>query len=674
MGLDPGSLSSIVLVSSPETGPGGRVAFVATKIDVRANRYVSSLWLFENGAYRPLTGGGEDRCPKWGPQGLIAFTSRRGFKEGEKGASISIVSPDRGEPWILARLRFGAYSMEWLPDGTGILALSRIPLDEKEWKDYGERSVLKSERIPLWFNGEGWVFDRFSHLHLVEYPSGNVERLTSGEYNITAFAVSPDSSMVAYAASESMIEPYLHRIHLLDLESRRTRLLAEGYTVSGLAFSSNGERLYVRGHRRERGFATHHKIYEVEVDTGKARCITCGMDRNTVNGVNSDVKGPSCTRDLQVGPDGKLLFPVNEGGRVKVYHYDPSSGSVGEALSLEGYTIDEFSVSRDFAAFTAMSPMEPKELYIWRNGAYERVTDYNRGLRESVRRSVSLSHHRVKTRRGYWVEYWVLGPRDKRCERCLPWILYIHGGPKTSYGYGFMHEFHVLASNGFYVIYSNPRGSDGYTEEFADLRGRYGEDDYEELMLVVDDALSKHSELDPGRGGVTGGSYGGWMTNWIITKTSRFRAAATQRSCSNWFTFWGLSDIGWWFSQDLHGLEEPWKDPQGYIEKSPFFKAHRIETPLLIIHSTEDYRCPLEQAVQLFTALKVRGVKARIAIFPGENHDLSRSGRPRSRIERLQAILEWFKENLGNGGRESDCRESVWEWESPSPNAGEPPR
>ena len=203
---------------------------------------------------------------------------------------------------------------------------------------------------------------------------------------------------------------------------------------------------------------------------------------------------------------------------------------------------------------------------------------------------------------------------------------------------------------GFAVVYSNPRGSDGYSEEFADIRGEYGEKDYDELMRIVDEAPSLYPALDPYNVGVTGGSYGGFMTNVIVGKTSRFKAAVTQRSCSNWVSFWGESDIGWYFAKDLFKLPDPWEDPEGYTRHSPLYKAGSIETPLLIIHALEDYRCPPSEAIQLFTALKVQSREVKLALFPGENHDLSRRGRPRQRLKRLQLITGWFKEKLSKKG------------------------
>jgi len=211
-----------------------------------------------------------------------------------------------------------------------------------------------------------------------------------------------------------------------------------------------------------------------------------------------------------------------------------------------------------------------------------------------------------------------------------------------------MFEFHMLASQGYYVLFSNPRGSDGYDEEFADLRGRYGERDYRDLMEFLDNVLKTMERIDPDRIGVIGGSYGGFMVNWIITHSNMFKAAVSQRSCSSWFTNFGSTDIGYYFDPDQIG-GYPWSDFEKYWDKSPLKYVENAETPLLLIHSLEDYRCHVIEALQLFTALKVLGRKTRLVLFPEENHELSRSGKPRHRAERLKHILNWFDEHLKKG-------------------------
>jgi dipeptidyl aminopeptidase/acylaminoacyl peptidase len=195
------------------------------------------------------------------------------------------------------------------------------------------------------------------------------------------------------------------------------------------------------------------------------------------------------------------------------------------------------------------------------------------------------------------------------------------------------------------VFFCNPRGSDGRGDKFADIRGKYGSIDYEDIMRFTDLVLDKYPFIDEDRVGVTGGSYGGFMTNWIIGHTNRFKAAVSQRSISNWISKFGTTDIGYFFVEDQIG-STPWDDLDKLWDHSPLKYADRVVTPTLFIHSEEDYRCWLVEGIQMFTALKYHGVDARLCIFKGENHDLSRSGRPKSRLRRLEEISKWFDKYL----------------------------
>jgi dipeptidyl aminopeptidase/acylaminoacyl peptidase len=225
-------------------------------------------------------------------------------------------------------------------------------------------------------------------------------------------------------------------------------------------------------------------------------------------------------------------------------------------------------------------------------------------------------------------------------------IVEIHGGPRSAYGNSFMHEFQLLAGQGYAVMYINPWGSGGYAEDFqTGLPEHYGEQDYLDIMEAVDHCIKTYDFIDTAHLGVLGGSYGGFMTNWIITHTDRFRAAVTMRSISNWVSFFGTSDIGWTFGlREMGGV--PWIDEEKYMSKSPIRYVKNVKTPTLILHSEEDYRCPMEQGEQLFTALKFLGVPTELVRTPGENHELSRSGKPKHREIRLEHILRWFKTYL----------------------------
>lgn len=238
------------------------------------------------------------------------------------------------------------------------------------------------------------------------------------------------------------------------------------------------------------------------------------------------------------------------------------------------------------------------------------------------------------------VKGWVLLPKDYDSSKSYPAILDIHGGPKTVYAPVYYHEMHVWANAGYIVLFANPRGSDGKGDAFADIRGKYGAIDYEDLMNFTDAVIEKYS-VDERRLFVTGGSYGGFMTNWMVGQTKRFTAAATQRSISNWVSFCGTSDIGHTFGIDQAG-GHPVLDMKKLWDQSPLKHAMNVTTPLLFIHSDKDHRCPMEQAEQFHSVLKTNGVDTRFIWFKNENHELSRSGKPHARIKRLDEIQSWF--------------------------------
>jgi len=297
--------------------------------------------------------------------------------------------------------------------------------------------------------------------------------------------------------------------------------------------------------------------------------------------------------------------------------------------------------------YTFMTADSPKELYLYEDGRTTRLTAFNDFAREALGFS-RPEHFRFRASDGAEIDGWVLMPKGGGRR---PWVLYIHGGPKTAYGWSFMFEFQLLASRGYAVVYTNPRGSDGYSEEFADIRCRYGERDYQDLMEAVDYVLA-HFELDERRAAVAGGSYGGFMTNWVVGHTDRFAAAITQRSICDWVSMFGTTDIGWYFVEDQICCS-PWRDRDRCLEKSPLLYADRVKTPTLIVHSIEDYRTWLDQGVAFYTALKLNGVETKLVLFPGESHELTRKGKPRHRLEDLRQKLDWLDRHLGKNLKSS---------------------
>lgn len=243
------------------------------------------------------------------------------------------------------------------------------------------------------------------------------------------------------------------------------------------------------------------------------------------------------------------------------------------------------------------------------------------------------------------LEGYVMKPVGFEKGKKYPGVLAIHGGHKTAYGSVFYHEMQCWANNGMFVIYCNPRGSDGRDNKFAHIDGRYGMEDYSDLMRFTDACIERYEELDGGNMGVAGGSYGGFMTNWIVGHTDRFRCAVSQRSISNWIYHFGTSDTG--YQTPLSRIEgDFWSDTPAYWDHSPLKYAYRCKTPTLFIHADEDYRCPADGAMEMFTVLQFNGIESRMCLFRGENHELSRSGKPVNRLNRLKEINGWLQGHL----------------------------
>ena len=297
-----------------------------------------------------------------------------------------------------------------------------------------------------------------------------------------------------------------------------------------------------------------------------------------------------------------------------------------------------------FRSFVGFRELKLQELYKLENSEEIQITDFN-GWVNKVKKLSYPERLTFQTKEGITIEGWVMKPVDYEEGKKYPAILNIHGGPKTVYGEIFFHEMQYWANEGYVVFFCNPRGSDGRGNAFADIRGKYGTVDYEDIMKFTDVVLEKYPFINKERVGVTGGSYGGFMTNWIIGHTNRFKAAVSQRSISNWISKFGTTDIGYYFVEDQQAAT-PWSDVEKLWFHSPLKYANKVQTPTLFIHSEEDYRCWTVEAFQMFTALKYHGVEARLCLFKGENHELSRSGKPKHRIRRLKEITNWFNKYL----------------------------
>jgi dipeptidyl aminopeptidase/acylaminoacyl peptidase len=649
----PHDLFRIRSLSDPQFHPDGRrIAFVVTTLSEARDEYLSTIWIVDvdGGDPRPFTQGSRrDAAPQWSPDGRwLAFVSER-EKKGK--GQLHVMPADGGEAVRLTDLKPGVTSPVWSPDGRWLAFVSRVggweePADEEE----RERSkpprtidVLKYKS-----NGVGFVYDRPQQIFVVPRDGGAARQLTVGPFDNHHPAWAPDSRHLAFVSARhaERDEDGAADVFTVPIDGGEPRQLTrtEG-PVAWPVFSPDGRTLAYVGHVYAREVSRHQRLYTVPVGGGAPVCLTANFDRYCEP--MAGALGPQW-----LGRSGALLFQVEDEGAVPLYRVTAASGAA--PVSVVGGTrqVTAFSVSAGGAliAFTATDDTSPPEVFVCRSdGTGERqLTDLNREWKAEVARA-HPEPFRFE-RAGFTIDGWVMPPFGREAGRRYPALLNIHGGPTTQYGHRFFDEFQVYAGAGYAVVYVNPRGSRGYSEAFARaVVGDWGGGDYEDVMAGLDEAIRRFDFVDAARLGVMGGSYGGFMASWVVGHTDRFRAACSERAVNAMWSMYGTSDIGFWF-QEAHAVgRPPWEDLKWYIEHSPLSYARDIRTPLLILHSESDLRCPMEQAEQLYVALKKLKRPVRFVRFPDEDHELSRSGRPRHRLARFRILLEWFGEHLPPG-------------------------
>jgi dipeptidyl aminopeptidase/acylaminoacyl peptidase len=425
-----------------------------------------------------------------------------------------------------------------------------------------------------------------------------------------------------------------------------TRLTDGKYVISDFSISPNGNMLAFIGHNRPDFPGKNNDIWVMPTTGGEARNLTDSFNYSVGGGIGSDLR----VSTPSPGPvwsqmSDSIYFLTGTVPTSNIYHTlidDEGVEQISAGVSVEGFS---FSEDNSALAYTAMDATHLAELWIRDEQGDNRVTKFN----ERLLRGLALStpeHFTFRNEVDQEIDAWIIRPPDFQLGKKYPAVLEIHGGPRSIYGDAIYHEFQLLCAEGYVVMYTNPRGSGGYDENYAAvLDGHWGEVDYVDLMHFLDNALSQFDFIDPDRLGVTGGSYGGYMTNWIVTHTDRFKAAVSCRSTCNRLSHHGYSDFG--FKHGISGnMGFPWKDEEKLMRQSPIRYASNAKTPTLLIHSENDLRCPMGQAEEFFIALKEVGVETELVRFPDETHELSRSGKPKHREERLNHILRWFRKHL----------------------------
>ncbi|MFC7784779.1 S9 family peptidase [Rossellomorea sp. GCM10028870] len=652
-GIEIQDLYEIKAVSDPRLSPSGEEAvFVQTIMCEEKNEYFSTLHSIrlQDQTTRQWTFGEQTiSSPRWSPDGgTIAFVSNRSGVN-----QLYVIHRDGGEAEQLTDYQKGVSNPVWSPCGEKIAFSMRLEKGETFEKKDGEEEKLKpfvATSMKYKSDDRGFDDNCHSQIVMVGVVSKEMRRITDDVHDYTLHSWSPDGKHIAFSVDRTEDKDFSFQsdLFIYHLETNEYKKInGESGYYGEASWSPDGKRLSYLGHGREYENATHNKVWLHHLETGHSVCLTESMDVPVGDYLNTDsIQGSSQAGILWSKDNESFYFLASDSGNTVLY-YAHIEGAIYPALLQEQQHIYGFDFDSDRQVMlVAMSkPTEPGELYTLHvpTGDLKKVTNLNGGLAD--REISSPQAFMYNGAKGWQVQGWIMKPVDYEEGKKYPLIVEIHGGPHTMYGNTFFHEFQVLASKGYAVLYVNPRGSHGYGQEFVDaVRGDYGGGDYEDIMAAVEYALEEFSFIDETRLGVTGGSYGGFMTNWIIGHSDKFKAAATQRSISNWISFYGVSDIGYYFSEwqiqsDLGDIETLWKH-------SPLAYVKNMNTPLLILHSEKDYRCPIEQAEQLFIALKREKKDVRFVRFPESNHNLSRNGKPSLREARLQEIVGWFGEHL----------------------------
>src|SRR5262245_4279682 len=646
--VSPDDLLRIRFITDPQISPdGARVAFVVTTLSETTDEYLSNIWVVETSGGEPrrfTTGPTRDTAPRWSPDGRrLAFVSER---EPSKKPQLFVMPSEGGEPVRLTDVKHGIHGLGgavWAPDGTRLTFTSRVGGQGPEGGDGQSKSrparvitTLKHK-----FEGEGFTKDRPARVSGVESAAGASPPIAAGDYPHAWPAWAPDGQNIAFVSErhETRDDNWASDVWLIAASGGEPRRLTDTTGPTWYpVFSPDGALVAYAGHPYPKDDGRNARMYVAPIDGGAPVCLTEVLDRPVW-----DMARPVWSADGQ-----DVLFIVRDRGDYPVYRVRAKGGEA-PSLFVGGHrTVTGLSVARDNGrvAFTATDPLSPAEVFVCNaDGSDERrLTDLNGAWRAEV--ALSPPERFRYQRDGFEIDGWIIRPVGFDPARRVPALLWIHGGPHREFGDYYSHEFQVYAAAGYAVVYTNPRGSHGYGEAFSRaVVGDWGGGDFADIMAGLDEALRRCSFIDPERLGVIGISYGGYMTSWAVTHTNRFRAACSEGAINHVHAHFGNSDIRhvWAASEQA---APPWEDMRSYLERSPLTHVTHVDTPLLIIHAENDLRCPIDQAEQMFTALKRLGKEVVFIRFPGEGHTFATVGTPRHRLQRYRHILEWFEKHL----------------------------
>ncbi len=646
--------------SDPQIAPdGAQVAFCVQRVERETEKKYTNLWLADSdgGRLRQFTHGKwSDTQPRWSPDGrTLAFLSNRGSEE---QAQLYLLPADGGEARPLTDLKGSFANFEWSPDGARLVCQFRrkdadaLEREKDESKKKLGISFRQITRADYKFDGAGYLPQERWHIWVIDAATGQATQLTDGDKDETEPRWSPDGQSILFTSNRGErpdMELDETELYLIPAAGGEMQMVTtRPGRKFGATFSPDGQHIAFLGRDQFGRWYQNARLYVAGLDGSGATDVSGRFDLHLAPATTGDVVSDAAPITPVWSADGRRVFclATARGNQAIVAFdaFDPDAEPewLFDGLGVAGgFTLDR---ARTRLATIWATPTDAAQVCVRdADGTTRTLTALNPWLDEVA--LVAPEEVWFKATDGYDVHGWVLKPPGFDPAQRYPSILQIHGGPQMQYGNFLTHEFHYLAAAGYVVYWSNPRGSQGYGEAHAGaIYGQWGTVDYDDVMAWAD-YIAAQPYIDPERMGVTGGSYGGYMTTLIIGRTQRFKAAVAQRVVSNFLSFYGSSDLNAGL-EHLAGTAAPWDDVAGCWAQSPISAIGNARTPTLVIHSENDYRCDQEQGEQVFIALRRLGVDTELLLLPGESHGVSRGGRTDRRIARLEHMLRWFERYL----------------------------
>lgn len=635
-------------------GPGKRLAFLVKQANIAANHYNTNLWLHAGGNTAPLTHHGDVGSFWWKGDSLVFTALRTDLDRQQAGDGFPLTvlyclnptQPGEAAEWV--RLAYCVEDIAFLPQSDNFLFTAKYHPQTQailgNQPDVASAiAALKASKncaviteVPFWENGEGLCSGQRTRLYL--YQNGHATPLTDEHTSVEQLRLAPDGKTAFFTARHyTDLRPYPNRLMRLDIATGTlTDISVEPAFIHEMIVPMDGERVLVFGSNMQQ-YGLYQNNRFTLVAPNKITPLGSEEGYETGDLIAGDIKPAD---DAHWVAHGRMVYwNTTTGSSSHLMSIHTGTGKIQQLTHVSG-AVMELAAGAGGIYFTGMRGQGGPEVYaLEQNGGERPVTALNTALENQYLLSVPQKI-RAQGENGNIINGFVMKPAQPFTGKC-PAVLYIHGGPKLAFGSILQHEMQMLAGLGYAVLFCNPCGSAGQGNAFADIRGRYGLADYADVIDFLNAVLAANPWIDENRIGVAGGSYGGYLVNWMIGHTQRFATAISQRGIAHWATMATTSDIGYFLVPDQAGASI-WEDPLALWEQSPLKYAPNAVTPTLFLHSEEDYRCPVSESMQMFTALKLAGTPARLCVFKGENHNLSRSGTPAQRIRRLQEIADWL--------------------------------